>query len=249
MVKYNHCEKCKDIYNSESWIGEVHIYKGICPSCMEEEQQENQIQQEVLDNQMVDKHDTVRPEKMKTDNETTQTSPIEIDKNLLFHLEQKANDVLSSKGSIDVLIKEIKDDLVEKAKEKIEETFESFDVKKIDAQEVVDYAENILDYLSEYKTYMDSVVKKLQNKPKMKVKTAIDKVFKESMTNIQKDVAKDVLLNKKEILKTVSDKAVKWFNIYSDTKNTFELTKKMVLHPFIEIQKKLCTLPFYASSC
>jgi len=248
MVKYNHCEKCKDIYNSKSWIGEVHIYKGICPSCMEEEQQENQIQQEVLDNQMVDKHDTVCPEKMITDNETTQTSPIEIDKNLLFHLEQKANDVLSSKSSIDVLIKEIKDDLVEKAKEKIEETFESFDVKKIDAQKVVDYAENILDYLSEYINYMDSVVNKLQNKPKMKVKTAIDKVFKESMANIQKDVAKDVLFNKKEILKTVSDKAVKWYNIYSNTKNTFELTKKMVLHPFTEIQKKLCTLPFYASS-
>ena len=82
---------------------------------------------------------------------------------------------------------------------------------------------------------MDSVVKKLQNKPKMKVKTAIDKVFKESITNIQ-------------ILKKVSDKAAKWYNIYSDTKNTFEITKKMVLHPFTEIQKKLCTLPFYASS-
>ncbi len=247
MVKYSHCEKCKDVYNTETWIGVVHIYKGFCPSCMEEEEQENQIPQEVMNTQMVDKHDTVHPEKMKTDTETTQTSPIEIDKNLLFHLEQKANDVLSSKSSIVVLIKEIKDDLVEKAKEKIEKTFESFDVKKIDAQKVVDYAENILDYLSEYKNYMDSVVNKLQNKPKMKVKTAIDKVFKESMANIQKDVPKDVLFNKKEILKTVSDKAVKWYNIYSDTKNTFELTKKMVLHPFTEIQKKLCTLPFYAS--
>jgi len=248
MVKYSHCEKCKDVYNTETWIGVVHIYKGICPSCMEEEQQENQIPQEVMDTQMVDKHDTVHPEKVKTDSETTQTSPIEIDKNLLFHLEQKANDVLSSKGSIDVLIKEIKSDLVEKAREKIEETFESFDVNKIDAQKVVDYAENILDYLSEYKNYMDCVVQKLQNKPKMKVKTAIDKVLKESMANIQKDVAKDVFLNKKEVLKTVSDKAVKWYKIYSDTKNTFELTKKMVLHPFTEIQKNLCTLPFYASS-
>jgi len=121
-------------------------------------------------------------------------------------------------------------------------------VNKIDAQKVVDYAENILDYLSEYIDYMNNVVKKLQDNPKMKVKTAIDKFFKESMANMPKDVAKDVLLNKKAMLKTVSDKAVNWYSIYSDTKDIFELTKKMGLHPFNEIQKKLSTLPFYASS-
>ena len=50
------------------------------------------------------------------------------------------------------------------------------------------------------------------------------------------------------MLKTLSDKAVKWYNIYADTKDVFELTKKMGLHPFNEIQKKLSTLPFYTSS-
>jgi len=82
----------------------------------------------------------------------------------------------------------------------------------------------------------------------MKVKTAIEKVFKETMANMPKDVAKDVLLNKKAMLKTVFGKAVKWYSIYSDTEDVYELTKKMVLHPFNEIQKKLSTLPFYISS-
>ncbi|GAI87791.1 unnamed protein product, partial [marine sediment metagenome] len=76
-----------------------------------------------------------------------------------------------------------------------------------------------------------------------KVKTAIEKVFKESMANMSKDVAKDVLLYKKAMLKNVFGKAVKWCSIYSDTKDVLELTKKMVLHPFITIQNKLSTLP------
>ena len=248
MVKYNQCEKCKNVYNTAPWIGVVHAYNGICPSCLAEEQQENQIQQENAEDRMVDKHDTEHAEKMKPNHESTQSSPLEIERSLLLKLEQKANDVLSGEGSINVLIKEIRDDLVDKAKERIGKTFKSFDVNKIDALKVVDHAENILDYLSEYVDYMNNVVKKLQDKPKMKVKTAIDKFFKESMANMPKDVAKDVLLNKKAMLKTVSDKAVNWYNIYSDTKDIFELTKKMGLHPFNEIQKKLSTLPFYASS-
>ena len=248
MVKYNHCEKCKNIYNTETWIGEVHAYNGICPSCLAGEQQVNQMEQESAEDHMVDKHDTEHDEKMIANHESTQSSPLEIERSLLSKLEQKANDVLSGEGSINVLIKEIKDDLVDKAKERIGETFKNFDVNKIDAQKVVDYAENILDYLSEYIDYMNNVVKKLQDNPKMKVKTAIDKFFKESMANMPKDVAKDVLLNKKAMLKTLSDKAVKWYNIYADTKDVFELTKKMGLHPFNEIQKKLSTLPFYTSS-
>ena len=247
MVKYNHCEKCKSIYNSESWIGEVHLYNGICPSCLEEEQQENQTQQESAEDHIANKHDTEHIEGIKDIHERTQSSPIEIEKRLLSGLEQKANEVLSSGGSVDVLIKEIKDELVDKAKERIEETFQSFDVGKIDAQKVVDYVENTCNYVSEYKGYMDCVVKKLQDKPKMKVKTAIDKVFKETMNNLPKDVAKEALLNKKTMLKTVFGEAMEYYSIYSDTKDVLELTKKMVLHPFNEIQKKLSTLPFYAS--
>ena len=248
MVKYNHCEKCKRVYNTEIWIGEVHAYNGICPSCIAEEQQENQMQQESTEDHIMNKYDTEHTKRMKNNLESTQSSPIEIERSLLSKLEQKAYDILSGEGSIDVLIKEIKDGLVDKAKERIGETIQSFDVSKIDAQKVVDYAEKTFDYLSEYIDYMDNVVKKLQDNPKMKVKTAIDKVFKESMANISKDVAKDVLLNKKAMLKIVFGKTVKWYNIYSDTKDVYELTKKMVLHPFNEIQKKLSTLPFYTLS-
>lgn len=248
MVKYKHCEKCKSVYNTATWIGEVHAYNGICPSCIAGDKQEYQMQQEVAEDHKGDKHDTEHAETMKDNHKSMQSSPTEIDRRLLSSLEQKANEVLSSEGSIVVLIKEIKDDLVDKAKERIGETFKSFDVNKIEAQKVVDFAENTLDYLSEYKDYMDEVVKKLQDKPKMKVKTAIDKVFKESIANMPKDVAKDAFLNKKAILKTVSDKAVKLYTIYSDTKDVFELTKKMGLHPYKEIQKKLSTLPFYVSS-
>ncbi|MFX1376156.1 MAG: hypothetical protein ACFFA0_10110 [Promethearchaeota archaeon] len=247
MVKYSHCEKCKNIYDTEPWIGEVHTYNGICPSCQEREQQEDQMQQESTESTIDSKFDTDPVGGIEEIHKQSQSSPIEIDKRLLSSLKQKANDVLSHESSIDVLIKEIKDDLVDKARERIEETFQSFDAGKIDAQKVIDYADNILDYLSEYKDYMDKVIIKIQYKPKMKIKTAIDKVFKESIANLQKDIAKDVLLNKKAILNTVSDKAVKWYNIYSDTKDALELTKKMILHPFGEIQKKLNTLPFYAS--
>ncbi len=245
MVKYNHCEKCKSIYNTEIWIGEVHAYNGICPSCMGGEQQNNQTQQESSKDHMGDKHDREYTERTEDIHEETQSSLIEIERNLLSSLEQKANDVLNGEGSINVLIKEIKDGLVDKAKERIEETFQSFDAGKIDAQKVVKYAENILDYLSEYKDYMDNVIIKIQNKPKMKIKTAIDKVFKESMANMPKDVSKDILLDKKVMLKSVSEEAVNCYKIYSDMKDGFEITKKMVLHPFNEIQKKLRTLPFY----
>ena len=248
MVKYNHCEKCKRVYNTETWIGEVHTYNGICPSCIAGEQQENQMQQESAEDHIMNKYDTEHTKRMKNNLESTQSSPIEIERSLLSSLEKKADDVLSGEGSIDVLIKEIKDGLVDKAKERVGETIQGFDASKIDAQKVVDYAEKTFDYLSEYKDYMDKVVKKLQDKPKMKVKTAIEKVFKETMANMPKDVAKDVLLNKKATLKTVFGKAVKWYSIYSDTKDVYELTKKMVLHPFNEIQKKLSTLPFYTSS-
>jgi len=243
MVKYNHCEKCKSVYSTTPWIGEVHAYNGICPSCMAGEQQDNQMQQESIEDHVME-----NTEATKDILESTQSSPLEIERRLLSSLEQKANDVISGEGSIVVLIKEIKDDLVDKAKERIEETFKGFDVNKIEAQEVVDYTENILEYLGEYIDYMDNVAKKLQGNPKMKVKTALNKVFKDSIGNIQKDVGRDSFLNKKAILKTVSDKAVKCYNIYSDTKDVFELTKKMGLHPFNEIQKKLSTLPFYASS-
>lgn len=248
MVKYNHCEKCKRVYNTETWIGEVHTYNGICPSCIEEDQQKDQMQQEIAEDHVVDKHYEEQTETEKDIHERAQSTPIEIERSLLSNLEQKANDVLSGQGSIDVLIKEIKDGLVDKAKQRIEETIQSFDSSKIDAQKVVDYAEKTFDYLSEYKDYMDDVVKKLQFKPKMKVKTAIEKVFKDTMANLPKDVAKDVFLNKKTILKTVYGKAIKWYGIYSDTTDVHELTKKMVLHPFNEIQKKFSTLPFYTSS-
>lgn len=247
MVKYNHCEKCKNIYDTEPWIGEVHIYDGLCLSCMEGEQQGNQISQESIEDNILDRKFTEQAEKIQDIHEHTRSTPLEIEKNLLASIGQKANDVLSGTGSINVLIKEIKDDLVDKAKERIDETFQSFDVNKIEAQKKVDYAESILSYLSEYKDYIDSVVKKIEIKPKMKVKAAIDKVFKESMANLQKDVAKNVLLNRKTMLKIVSDNVVKMYNIYSDIEDVFELTKKMGLHPFNEIQKSLKTLPFYSS--
>ena len=248
MVKYKHCKECKSIYDTEPWIGEVHIYSGICSSCMEEEQPGNQAPQESLEDTVSDKFGTEQAEIIQDIHEHTRSTPIEIEKNLLSSLEQKATNVLTGMGSINVLIKEIKDDLVDKAKEWIEETFQSFDVNKIEAQKTVDYAESILVYLSEYKDYMDNIVKLIESKPKMKVKTAIDKVFKESMANLPKDVAKDIFLERKAMLKTVSDKAVKCYNIYSDTKDVHELIKKIGLHPFNEIQKKLTTLPFYTSS-
>ena len=247
MVKYKHCKICKSVYDTESWTGEVHIYDGFCSSCMTGDNEENQTQQEIAEDHIGDKHNRDQVEKIKDIYERSQSSPIEAEINFLSSLEQKTNDVLSGKGSIDVLIKEIKDDLVDKAKERIEETFQSFDVNKIDAQKVIDSVEDIMAYLSEYKDFMDKVVLKIQIKPKMKVKTAIDKVLKESMTNMPKDVSKDILLNKKTMLNTVSDQAVKWYKIYSDTKDVLELTKKMLLHPINEIQRNLRSLPFYDS--
>ena len=241
MVKYNHCEKCKSVYNTTPWIGEVHAYDGICPSCMTGEQQINQVQQEITDDHLVEKHDTKQTERI-------QSSPLEIERRLLSSLEQKANEVLSGTGSIFVLIKEIKDDLVDKAMVRIGETYKSFEVNKIEAQKVIDYAENSLDCLSEYEDYVDCMVKKLQDNPKMKVKTAIDKVFKESISNLPKTLSKEDFLRKKVILKRMSDKAIKLYNFYSDTSDTPELIKKMGLHPFSEIKEKLSTLPFYASN-
>ena len=146
---------------------------------------------------------------------------------------------------MDVLIKDIKIELVDKAKERIEETIQSFDAKKLDAQKVMDYVDKTFEYLSEYKEYMDEVVKKLQTNPKMNVKTSIEKVYKESLGNLPKKLAKDVLVSQKALLKKIHGKAEKWYVIHSDIDNALELTKKMVLHPFNEIQKKLSTLPFY----
>ncbi|MFW9874974.1 MAG: hypothetical protein ACFFG0_17850, partial [Candidatus Thorarchaeota archaeon] len=236
------------VYNTESWIDEVHTYNGICPSCMEKAQQENKMQQETAGDTLVTEYDTEHAEKIKDIDEKTQISPIEIEKILLSSLEHSANDILTSGGSIDVLIKEIKDGLIDKAKVRIEETFQSFDVNKIDTQKVVDYVEKTFDYLSEYKDFMDDVVNKIQVKSKIKVKAAIEKVFKETMVIMPKDIAKDVFLNKKAILKTVFEKAEKWYSIYSDTDDKLELTTKMIIHPIKEIQKKLSTLPFYALS-
>ncbi|MFX0004450.1 MAG: hypothetical protein ACFE9C_13485 [Candidatus Hodarchaeota archaeon] len=247
MVKYYHCEKCKKIFHTETWIGEVHAYNGICTSCIAKEQQEDQIQLENVNDLPINHYDTEPNQRLEIDLEHIQSLPIEVEKSLLSGLEQKALDVLSGKNSINVLIKEIKDELIDKAKDRIEDTIQSFDASKIEAQKVVDYAEKTFDYLSEYKDYMDNVIKKLQDKPKMKVKTAIEKVFKETITNIHTDVPKDVVLNKKETIKNVFGKAVKWYNIYSDTEDIYELNKKMFLHPFNEIQKKLSTLPFYSS--
>jgi hypothetical protein len=246
MVKYNHCEKCKKVYNTETWIGEVHSYSGVCPSCIEKEQKENQMQQESVEDHIMNKYTTEYNETTKNDLLSTQSLPIEIEKKLLSNLEQRAIDVLSGESSINVLIKEIKDGLIDKAKKRIEETIQSFDSSRIEAQEVVNYAENTLDYLSEYKDYLDRVIKKLQDKPKLKVKNAIEKVFKETMKNLSKDVAKDVLLNQKAILKRVYGKAVKWYNIYSNTNDVNGFTKKLFLHPFNEIQKRFSTLPFYS---
>ncbi len=247
MVKYSHCEKCKRIFNTETWIGEVHTYNGICPSCIAGEQQENQMEQESTQDHVINKYTMEQTENVTDVHEISQSSSIEIEKNLLSGLEQRVNDVLSSKGSMDVLIKEIKIELLDKARERIEETFQSFDVRKIDAEKVVDYAEKKFNYLSEYKDYIDNVVKKLQENPKMNGKIAIEKSFKETMANLPKNCAKDVLLDKKAMLKQIFRKAEKWYNIYSDTKDVFEFGNKMVLHPFKEIQKKFSTLPFYAS--
>ena len=247
MVKYNHCKNCGSIYSTATWIGEVHTYNGTCPSCIEGEQREDQMQQEKADDRMENTNNTEQDVKMIDNHEPIQSSAIEIERSLLSNLEQRANEVLSGVGSIHVLIREIKDGLVDKAKKRIEETFQSFDVNKIDAQKIIDYTENILDYLSEYKDYMDNVMIKIQTKPKMKVKTALEKVHKETLENIPKNMAKDDLLNKTIVLKTVFGKAVEWHTIYSDTKDVSELTRKMVLHPINEIQEKLSTLPFYAS--
>ncbi len=246
MVKYYHCEQCKRIYNTETWIGEVHAYNGICPSCIEGNQQEKQPLQVSTEDLESNKFNTEQTQ--TNDLKRSHSSPLENEKSILSNLEKKANEILSHGGSIDVLIKEIKDGLIDKAKERIEETIHSFDVSKIEAQKVINYTEKTFDYLSEYKDYMDNVVKKLQDKPKMKVKTALEKVFKEAIANMPKEVAKDVLLNKKVILKLVYGKAVKWFNIYSSIEDVNELTNKMYLHPFNEIQKKLSTLPFYTSN-
>ncbi|MFX1457640.1 MAG: hypothetical protein ACFFDB_19920 [Promethearchaeota archaeon] len=248
MVKYKHCEKCKSIYSTEPWIGEVHTYIGICPSCMEEEPQECQIQKDIVEDDIVETQEVEKVEGKEVTLETIQTPLTDTDRILLNSLEQKANEVLSGDRSINVLIKEIKDDLVGKAKQRIEETFQSFDAGKIDAQKAIDYAERILDYLSEYKEYMDNVIIKLHDKPKIKVKAAIDKVLKESISDIPKDISKDILLNRKAILNIVSDKAKEWYNFYSDTKDALNITSKMVLHPFKEIQDKLNSLPFYNSS-
>ncbi len=245
MVKYKHCEKCKKVYGTEAWIGEIHSYTGLCVSCAEGEQQEQQKQQEIVKEYITNKNETEYTENMREILENTKSSPLEVEKSLLSSLDQKANDVLSGEGSIDVLIKEIKDRLIDKAKDRMRDTIQSFDAGRIDAQKVVKYAEKTFDYLSEYKDFMDKVVVKLQSKPKMNVKTAIEKVYKETMVNIPKDITKDALLNKKVTLKNVFGKAVKWHDIYSGTKDVYELTKKMVIHPFIEIQKRLSTLPFY----
>jgi len=252
MVKYNHCKICKKIYNTESWIGEVHTYNGICSSCKETEQDEDSSTLEKSEfegeEQMITNNDiTESVDQEKEIPESSQSSQLENEKTILSSLEKRAVDILSSGGSIDVLIKEIKLGLVDKARERIEETFQSFDVNKIEAQKTVDYVERTFGYLSEYKDYMDNVVVKLQHKPKMNVKTAIEKVFKDIIAEIPKDIAKEVINNKKAMLKTVNDKALKWYNIYSDTSDALELTKKMFIHPFNEIQKKLSTLPFYSS--
>jgi hypothetical protein len=251
MVKYIHCEKCKKVCNTETWIGEVHTYNGLCSSCIEKEEQEDSSSEEKSEigreEQLIaDINITESTEQMEEIQESTQSSLIETEKSLLLNLEQRANEVLSSSGSIDVLIKEIKLGLVDKAKERIEEVFQSFDVNKIDAQKTVDLVEKTFEYLSEYEDYMSNVVLKLQANPKLKVKSAIEKVYKETMSNMPKDIAKDLILNKKEMLKNVYSKAVKWYNIHSDEKDALELTKKMALHPFSKIQEKLGTLPFYA---
>ncbi|MFX0035806.1 MAG: hypothetical protein ACFE9I_09215 [Candidatus Hermodarchaeota archaeon] len=247
MVKYYHCEKCKKIYSTATWIGEVHTYDGICLSCIEGKQENNQTQQEIAEDYTINIDNREHTEIIENTLKKAHSSPIEIEKQLLLSLVSKASVLFSGEGSIDVLIKEIKDELVDKAKVRIEETIQSFDAYKIDAQKVINYVEKTFDYLSEYKEYMDNVVKKLQDKPKMKVKTAIEKVYKDTIVNLPKEVAKDVLLNKKELYKTVYSKAVKWYNFYSDIEDIYDLTKKMTLHPFNEVQKKLSTLPFYTS--
>jgi len=96
MVKYNHCERCKSIYNTEPWIGEVHAYTGVCPSCMEKEQQEDISQQEIAEDYIGNQFDSEQVEVINEVHESTQSSPIEFEKNLLSGLEQKADEVFSS---------------------------------------------------------------------------------------------------------------------------------------------------------
>ena len=246
MVKYFHCELCKKVISSETWIGEVHLYEGFCSSCSEIEQEtdtSNETKVENLGNVEVEQvEETIIP------SESTHDSQLDIEMNLLSNLTHKADEVLSNQGSINVLIKEIKDDLVDKAKERIEQTIQSFDVSKIEAQKVINYTEGVFDLISDYNDYMNDIIKKLQDKPKMKVKNAIEKVYKDSMAILPKDIAKDVLLGRKAMLKTVFDKASKSYDIYSDIEDVNELTKKMALHPFHVIQEKLSTLPFYRAS-
>ena len=232
--------------NTEPWIGEVHAYNGICPSCMEKEQDENQVSEEGVDDITLDKKDEEKGEVLEKTLEIPQKEPDEIDKILLSSLEEKANDVLSGKGSIHVLIKEIKDDLINKANERIEETYESFDINKKEAQQVVKNAEFILQYLTEYKEYLDELNNRLKEKPSLKIKSTLGKIHKESMASLPKGITKEMLLDKKELLKLVSTKTEEFYGIYSDTEDVFELTKKMGLHPFNEIQKELNTLPFYS---
>jgi hypothetical protein len=236
---------CKKVISSENWIGEVHLYEGFCSSCSELKQ-ESDISKgstvEKLVNEAKQVEETIIP------CETSHDSQLEIEMALLSNLTQKADDVLSHQGSINVFIKEIKDDLVDKAKERIEQSIQSFDVKKIEAQKVINYTEGIFDLISDYNDYMNDIINKLQDKPKMKVKNAIEKVYKDSMAILPKDIAKDVLLGKKAMLKTICNKATKSYDIYSYIEDINELTKKMALHPFHVIQEKLSTLPFYRAS-
>ncbi|MFX0031019.1 MAG: hypothetical protein ACFE8B_17525, partial [Candidatus Hermodarchaeota archaeon] len=91
MVKYNHCEKCKSIYSTTPWIGEVHTYEGICPSCEAEEQQKSEISEVDVEDQIVNEFDVEHIEEMQDLQEITHSSPLEIDKDLLSNLEQKAS--------------------------------------------------------------------------------------------------------------------------------------------------------------
>jgi hypothetical protein len=248
MVKYNHCEKCKKVLNTEPWIGVVHAYNGICSSCMEEENHENDTKQDNKGDINLDKKDKDILEKLEESTENCITLPLERDKILLSNLEKKANEVISGESSIYVLIKEIKDDLINKANERIEETYESFDINKIEAQKVVKNTEYILEYLSDYKEYMDKLINKLKEKPSLKIKSTLGKIHKESIANLPKSITKEMLLDKKEVLKIVFTKTEEFYNFYSETEDVFELTKKMGLHPFTEIQRELSTLPFYRSN-
>lgn len=237
MVKYSHCEKCKSIYNTETWIGEVHVYEGVCPSCLKEEKEEGKNQ--------ISPIRVEEPEKVIEEvNDVLEPPQLELERITLSSLEQRAHDVYYGEGSIYVLIKEINDDLVRKAKERIDQAYESFDINKKEAQKIVTNVETILEYLGEYKLYMDKLVEKLQIDPKIKIKTAIDKVFKESISNLPKQ-SKKIFQDKKIILKKVYDKSIDSYNRFSEIGDIFELTKQMSLDPFNEIREKLSNLPFY----